>query len=337
MPKTKKPIAVAIIGCGDIAGRYDERKTDSGVFSHAMAYKSVPGIKIASAFDTNAKRLNRFCEYWGVEQKASSFDDIVSGRYDIISVCTPDATHERIVEKILRNGSARYVWVEKPLATSALAAEKLIKLARKREIGLWLTNQRRWEPCHAKMRELIRGGGLGELVHATGYYVKGMTHIGCTLIDTLRYLCGDVGWVRAYPPFNTGSYGADHSLVGALGFVRGGSASIVGCDKEKYIYSIFEIDIMGTHGRIRITSNGDIISIYNVGSYGRYSGFGELRLIKTLKTEMKWSMKYGAEKLIEALVSGRVSDEYAKEGLTDLRVVDAFKRSARRGGVLICL
>lgn len=328
-------LKIAVIGCGDIAGGYDEVKKSDGIFSHAGAYKSLKNTLIEAAFDINNNRLKDFCAYWSVNKACNSLDEILSGSYDIISVCTPDDSHEIILEKIISRGCTRYIWAEKPLTTTVGGAEKILKLAKDKKIGILLSNQRRWEPDHIMAKQKIEKEIIGEVIHATGYYVKGVSHIGCTLIDTLRFLCGEVAWVVSIPPFDSGSYNADYSLHGLLGFRNGATASIVGCDKREYIYSLFEIDIIGSHGRIKIEKNGDLISYFIAGEYSHYPGFRELQLSEEVNTKMKWAMKYGAELILKDLSEGNFSTYFAEEGLKDLYIVDSLKRSAMLGGAKI--
>jgi predicted dehydrogenase len=173
---------------------------------------------------------------------------------------------------------------------------------------------------------------IGEVIHVTGYYVKGITHIGCTAVDTIRFLCGEVMWVSALPPFQVGSSGTDPSLRGVLGLKNGTTAIVIGCDLREYVYSLFEIDIVGTHGRVKIEDNGDIIRTYTMKNYNHYVGFKELTLLKEINTQMQWTMKIGLEMILKNISEGRESTFYAEEGLEDLKVIDAIKRSAEQGG-----
>lgn len=325
-------IKTAIIGCGDIAGGYDEKKTAEGIFSHAGVYRAFSNIEISAAFDTDQQRLSEFCKYWSIPQQCRDLEELVSNKYDIISVCTPDDTHYAVMDRIINKQCTKYIWAEKPLTTSAETAQKVIEKAKEKNIGLWLNNQRRWEPCHLSMAEKIKQGYIGELIQAQGYHVKGTVHIGCTIIDTLRMLCGDIAWVLAYPPFDKGSYGRDKSLRGILGFKTGSTANIVGCDGNNYTYSIFELDIIGTKGRVKIEDNGDCIKVYESKEYRHYPGFQELQLVDEIKTEMNWSVKYCLQSLLDDLSKNSFSTYFAEQGLEDLLVVDALKQSAKEEG-----
>ena len=326
---------VAIIGCGDVAGGYDQRKNGEGVFSHAGSYKSVPGFRLAAAFDPNTDRADEFCQYWGVEKNCQSLDELLQGRYDAVSVCSPDQTHEALLEQVLDAACARYIWAEKPLTTDAKSARRIVARAREMGVGLLLSNQRRWEPVHGAIQGRIASGEFGRLIHATAYYVKGAVHIGCTAVDTIRFLLGEAAWVAAFPPYEVGSYAGDPSHRGIMGMDGGGTAALIGCDPEDYHYSIFELDALFTRGRVRIEENGEKVLIYKVRGDPHHNGFGDLTLAEDLKTEMIWAMGRGAGLIRDDLTAGKCAVALALEGVLDLDVVDALKRSARDGGVKI--
>ncbi len=333
----RKKIRTAIIGCGGIAGGYDEQKKGEGIFSHAGAYTAHTDVEISAAFDVDPGRLSDFCQYWSVGKPCRSLESLLDGDYEIVSVCTPDDTHESVLNKIIDRKAAKYIWTEKPLTLTGPSAGMIIEKARGQGIGLWLSNQRRWEPEHQKICRELNKGLIGEPLHAAVYYVKGITHIGCTAVNTCRFLMGEIAWVRAFPPFHAGSFQNDPSLRALAGFQSGATAVFMGCDKEEYVYSLFELDIVGTHGRIKIGENGDLIRIFSAKAYDHYEGFSELKEIRSIRTEMIWSMKYGFDLLSGCLAEGRVEFDSAEEGRLDLTVIDAVKESARKGGELIRL
>ena len=101
----------------------------------------------------------------------------------------------------------------------------------------------------------------------------------CTIIDTLRFLCGEIEWAQAIPPYEeTGSYGKDYSLSSILGLAGGATASIIGSDHKGYEYSLFELDILATKGRIRIVDSGNKVEIYRPREDPCYAGFKALCL-----------------------------------------------------------
>lgn len=325
-------LKVAIVGCGDVAGGYDEKSNDDGIYTHAKAYQSC-GVPITAAVEPNPERLREFASYWKVQSGYENLLPILEkSKFDIISICTPDPTHFPIIKEILLTCPPKIIWAEKPLATSSKDAYELVNLAREKKVGMRVSYQRRWEPGHAKMRSLISEGKLGEITAATAYYVKGLIHIGTTAIDTIRYLIGEVEDSWLVPPSERvrGSYPNDTSdgIVMRLG--NGCQAVVLGVDGNQYAYSLFEIDILGSKGRIRITNSGDVCEIYEIVQYSHYEGFYELKAKERFETKMKYSMKFGLESILFSLESGKWED--ISEGLNAARNIEIASESRALGG-----
>jgi predicted dehydrogenase len=328
----------AIVGCGDIAGGYDERARTPGVFTHAGAYRARHDqVSLVACAEPDATRRRRFQETWNVDRAYESIDEMLADiDADIISVCSPDQFHADHLSQIIRSGRARVIWAEKPLTTNADHACAIVGLALEAGIGVRLTNQRRWDAAHNELAAGIRRGVLGRVTAVTGFYVKGLTHIGTTMINTLRLLVGEIVQVQALEPFVTGCYPDDSSLSAVLWFDAGVCGTVRGVDGEAYRYSTFEIDIVGTEGRARVLANGDRIEVAAPGVHSHYNGFNELQPVSVRETGMSEAMLVGLDRMLAAFDQGNEADvSEAREGVRDLTIVDAVRRSAAAGGTKI--
>ena len=242
-------LSVAIIGAGNIAGGYDERKTQlSGIYSHAGAYSSHGGFRLDTVFDRDIARAEMFRRSWGVNGCASSLDDILATQHDVISVCTPDDTHFRILREILAARCCRSVFVEKPLADNLAQIDEISRLATESRVRVVVNFQRRFEPAHIELRNSI-AERPGELLSVSGHYMKGLQHIGVTMIDTLIYLCGNPGGVLAFNRVpNQEIQGGTYEFVL---YFPGFTGTVKTTDAERFAYSyhIFEIDLLFRDGR----------------------------------------------------------------------------------------
>ena len=321
MIKNIDSMRAALIGCGQIAGRYDETSRDDGIYSHAGAYRTC-GIKMEAAFDTDFERLEKFSRHWNISRPCRTLEELLQVNYDIVSVCTPDTTHYSVIKTILSSAyPPKIIWAEKPLAMNAAEAKELVDLAQAVGTGMRVSYQRRWDPGHQKIKAWLQDGGLGIPLTAAGYYVKGLIHIGTTVVDTLRFLLGEVSESFLISS-QRGSYPGDLSSSLFLKFPSGCEAVIQGVDGPQYTYSLFEIDILGTQGRIRILDNGDTAEIYEVVECKHYPGFCELKKNQTWKTQMSYAMKYGLEAMIKDLQEGKGQDvSQARNAVRNLQVI----------------
>lgn len=245
-----KKLSVAIVGTGNIAGGYDERKlaTSEGVYSHAGAYLANGNYELKSVYDINAQRANEFCATWKVALSLESLSELYSMKHDVISICTPDNTHFEIVQRILLSKCCSTIFVEKPLALEMTEVEEIIDLASKANINVVVNFQRRNELIHCELRDLIADTS-NALLSVNGHYMKGLRHIGITMIDTLVFLCGYPTSVLAYNRSYNNEV-AEYSYEFIL-YYAGFTINVKTIDSElfEYNYHIFEIDLLFTNKR----------------------------------------------------------------------------------------
>lgn len=270
------PLSVAIIGTGNIAGGYDEKKQggDSGIYTHAGAYAVHDGFELKTVFDLDAARAEDFSRIWTAGRTALSLSEIYGSHHDVISVCSPDHTHFDIVRDILGAGCCRTIFVEKPLAVSTDQIEELIQLAAKNGIHLVVNFQRRNEPLHQEIRKFI-ASHPGILLSATCHYMKGLQHIGVTMIDTLSYLCGYPEAVLAYNRVLNQEVG-DYSYEFVL-YYHGFTVVVktTDADRFRYNYHVFEIDLLLADRRYTLVDISRFVREIPVTSYA-YSGVNVL-------------------------------------------------------------
>lgn len=328
----------AIIGCGDIGGLYDETRKEPGVFSHAGAYKQVERIDLVAAADIDRRRLQEFARFWEVEKVYEDYRDLLQEEnLHLVSVCTPDETHYQVLMDILDLNAPRLIFAEKPLTTSSKTEMEVLRRAEEKGTRIVVDYQRRWEPEHQAVAMEIREGAIGQIQAVSAYYVKGLRHVGCTTVDTLRFLISQIASVVALPPYRVGTFpDKDPSMDAVLFFRREGKAIIQSCDKHGYTYSLFEIDILGSEGRIRILENGDRVIRYRTAPYAHYPGFRELERYDEVATRMPLALTDGVQAIVEIL--DRDLADYTNHGLEsykDSLVLDAISLSQKRGGVPI--
>lgn len=328
-----------IIGCGNIAGGYDENLKEPGVYTHAGGFKKSGKIQIKAAADPDMERLQSFAEYWGVDKIYPSYDELIrEGPYDIVSVCTPDRTHYEIIARIIENKAAKVIFAEKPLTMSLAEANQVIQAADSAGIKIILNSQRRWEPHHIKLRDSLKNGSIGAIQSVCAYYVKGLFHIGCAVVDTIRYLIDDVESVLALPPSNCGSLPDDPTMDCILFLKNGAKAVMLGCDLYGQKYGIFEMDIIGTEGRVKYEDEGHRFYFYEVEEFSHYSNFQELveKPEKETITELNLAVYRVVEYITKLLqTGGKDTTNSASEGLKDILIVESIKRSERNGFQLV--
>jgi predicted dehydrogenase len=303
-------LSVAIIGTGNIAGGYDEKKQggDIGIYTHAGAYAAHGGFELKTVFDLNRERAEDFCHIWKAGRTATDLGEIYGSHHDVISVCSSDHTHFDIVRNILAAGCCRTVFVEKPLATGIGQIEELIRLATQSNIQVVVNFQRRNEPVHREIRDLV-ASRPGEILSVTAHYMKGLQHIGITMIDTLTYLCGYPSAVQAFNRvFNQEA--EDFSYEFIL-YYPGFTIAVKTTDADSFVYNyhIFEIDLLFTDRRLALVDNSQRVREVPVTGYA-YSGVKVLneREAQYRETGYKFSMR-DAVGYVHNITTGKTAHE----------------------------
>ncbi len=99
----------------------------------------------------------------GVKTYADAAALIDDGEVEAVVIATPLATHRPLAEAALNRG--KHVLVEKPLAASRRDADALADLADARGVRLMVDHTFVYTGAVAKIRSLIDGGDLGQLLY----------------------------------------------------------------------------------------------------------------------------------------------------------------------------
>lgn len=267
-----------IIGCGKIGSEYSEDLQIPGINSHAEAFSLSPDIELVGICDTDDTKLHKCQERWGVRSAYSNYQNMIrETNPDIISVCTPDSSHFQIITSILKESTTRSIIIEKPLATTVKEARKIISIAQKKNVLLVVNYTRRYAKNHTFIRDLIKiKKSIGKIQTISGFYSKGILHNGTHWIDMARFLIGEITSVRGINTRNEKEN--DPTLDAYFNFESGICGFLHGCDEKAF--SIFEMDIVGTLGRIRILDQGNTVEYYHIVDDPIYSGYRALQLEK---------------------------------------------------------
>jgi predicted dehydrogenase len=320
----------ALVGCGKIGSEFAEDPLMSGdVFTHAEAYVQCSDTELVAVCDTNPHRLRQCGERWNVSHRYQSLSEMLkSEQLDIVSVCTPDATHYEILRALLTSRlTIKAILCEKPFVTSVAEAEEVLRLAAQRDVELVVVFLRRYAENMRKLKAFLDQRKLGTIQAINGWYTKGTLHNGSHWLDLLRFLFGEIEWVEATNALSED--GPDPTLDLLLGLTRGGMASLRACRAEHF--TIFEMDIMMTQGRIQLLDSGYNIVLSRVQPSTRYSGYSELHHIPATFGDRRSVMLHAVEDLITSLESGEPPASNARSALRTLRVSLAAQQAAQTG------
>lgn len=112
----------------------------------------------------------------------STLDEAAATAPEVISVATPDESHQAILESVA-TWHPRAVFCEKPLSTSSQGVERLVGLYESAGIPLAVNFTRRYLPEVQRLTAELREGRWGPPLAATVSYTRGLQHNGVHFLD----------------------------------------------------------------------------------------------------------------------------------------------------------
>ena len=329
MPTEK--LKAAVIGCGYIGVGKDSTHSEVGIFSHAAALFASPHTELVALGDCNPNVLNEAAMRFGVNNVFTDIKSMLAVTApEFVSIATPDQTHADIASVILDCPSVKLILLEKPIATNAREGANLIKKAAEQDVLLAVNFSRRYATKFQSLRREISNGLLGKLQTVVGFYGKGILHNGSHWIDLLRLLTGEeILKVRAI-------HHADQKLTDptpdvSFGLSSGLSANLFGCKESAY--SIFEMDLIGTAGRLQISNGGQNFEFYTPQPSLHYPDYSTLQAsISPIIGDMKDLILHAVNNLVLAYEQKVELISPGSEALVPVFTVEAILRSLSKGG-----
>jgi predicted dehydrogenase len=194
-------IGVAIVGSSGHAAR---------VVAPTIA--GTDGARVAGVLGSSQERGRQLAEQHGGSRAYAGWDEMLADpEIEAVWIAGPNHLHAEFASRCVRAG--RHVMLEKPMATTAADAQRLVELTREQDVQLAVGFQHRFRPSHRWLRDALRDGIVGDvrLVRVQRFwpfpYYEGMAQdtwrmspdasggwvindIGAHLIDLATWLLG---------------------------------------------------------------------------------------------------------------------------------------------------
>jgi predicted dehydrogenase len=170
---------------------------------------------------------------------------------------------------------------------------------------------------------------MGNIQKVVVYYTKGICHNGSHAVDLLVDWFGLADDMQVFGSHI--DFAADDATVDARLLMRGVPIYLVGMDAREY--SIFEIDILGALGRVRID-----VSARQVKWFWRYpdSVYKDYKVLKPgsrsdsiLELDPSSAMGGALTEIIEAISTGKEVRSNGRTALATLKVCYELARKAK--------
>ncbi len=304
--------SLLIIGCGAIAGGYDQDDIDGpNILTHAKAFKSHTGFDLAGCLDTDLKTAQNFADIWGVDKAYESLEQAMRDRnFDIVSVCTPAPSHEIYLRK-LQNYNVRLIFCEKPIADNLKAAREIAAFY---PDNMAVNYIRRFDPEIRQIVKNIQDNKYGCFIAGKAHYNKGLYNNGSHMTDLIHMLLGPVT-VKAASEIIYDFWPDDPTISARLETVNGGQIDLIGSDMRTGM--IFDLELIFDQAIISLTDFSQTIAVKpKVGSE------------KIIKRTQNREMFNAASNIYDHLTRGAALQSKAGNGLLALETCDHIRRMA---------
>lgn len=250
---SSKRYTAAIIGAGRIGASFDTPKSKH-ILTHAHAIQKNPRLTLVGIVDQNATQGKKEARKWHAHYFPTIEALYQAERPDIIVVATPDHTHMHILAQLAKY-KPRLIICEKPVITQKSDIAKLQKMRLPPTI---VNYSRRFDPTVVRLATEIKKGTWGTISAARGIYTGSLLHNGSHLVDLARYLVGAV----------------------ELELTQGDARA----------YSVFELDILASRGRLRFVNGGRQLLIERPQPDPLYRGFKTLGKAHIVHTDIQHAL-----------------------------------------------
>ncbi len=263
-----KRYAAAVVGLGQVGLLFDDDLKRKGVWTHFRAYEYCRArFDLVAACDPDPlRRAKAQARLPSIRCYADIEDMLRAETLDVVSLCTPPDLHPSQIETFA--GRVRAILCEKPLGGQSAKARAIVSACEQSGTLLVVNYYKRFDGCVPTVAEMIRSGALGSIRSATALYAGPLEAVGSHALDLLSFLIGPLTLKYA------AKTGEDRHLA-VLSFGAEGVATLQQTGPREEL--IFEIDIIGSAGRIRILDNCDRLEYGVFRPSDRYSGYQELR------------------------------------------------------------
>ncbi len=128
-------------------------------------FDNLPDCQVTTVCDRDAKRLQSVCKGFPEVHATTDAGEVFDSDIDAVVIATPAKSHFRLARQALESGL--HTFVEKPLATTSGECEKLIEIADRKGVVLFVGHVFLYSAPVMKLKELVNNGDLGDL-----YYIS---------------------------------------------------------------------------------------------------------------------------------------------------------------------
>jgi predicted dehydrogenase len=162
-----KKYRVAVIGAGAIG------------LTHIQGFQQSPHADVVAVAEKSPDRGQEAVQKFGVPDLHENYKDVLRRKdIDVVSIALPNYLHASVAIESLQAG--KHVMLDKPMATNAKDAAKILVAAKKAKKVFMVGQNMRFRPDTQTLKEAVQNGTLGHVHHLQAYWLRrsGIPRIG---------------------------------------------------------------------------------------------------------------------------------------------------------------
>jgi predicted dehydrogenase len=292
--------SVLIIGCGNIAGGYDEQQPmDSLPLAHAKAYINHGRFNLTACIEPDTTKRIAFQNRWNVTNGFANFHDIDKQAFsvDVISICSPTSSHANDLQQAL-SLNPKLIFCEKPVTSSLRETKRIVSECSNNNVLLAVNYSRRWSPQVIQVKSELESGKWGEIRSISAIYNKGILNNGSHMVDLLSFLFGPLRLTavgQILDDFSFDDPTVDATLISNQGFPIHLNVA------HAKDYALFEMQVVTQKGMICMEDGGSRWRFRQVLPSNKLHGYHFLNTGEWLEPKGSFALTGAVSNLYKAL------------------------------------
>jgi predicted dehydrogenase len=322
----ENPLKVLIIGCGNIAGKFDMSNTSNTYAqTHAGAYFKNINFTLSACVEPAQSCREEFMEFWKIDKGFATLSEAINSgiEFDVISICSPTDQHEDDILLAIKL-IPKIIFCEKPIAPSLNSSKAVALACENSNILLAVNYSRRWDPVLDDFSKALIDGDFGVLRSVVGIYNKGVLNNGSHLIDLLQLLLGDLT-ISSIGQVTHDYLDEDPSISASLLTKNGVPINLITGNASDY--SLFEVQFVFEKAMVIMQDGGARWHIRKRIESERYSGYHALDSGESSVGGYAMAMENAIENIHNYINGDRRMLSTAKNSLKAQSLCEGLKKS----------
>jgi predicted dehydrogenase len=262
-----------LIGLGGIGYKYDRYIARQDiVYTHAKALARDERFKLMCAVDVDESLRLEFSDKYDIPAFSSIEEGLSYEReFDLVVIATPTSTHFEIIDSLLNASCTKTILLEKPIADTYKASERIVTRCKNNDIPLFVNYIRRSEPSTRKVKRILDNNWANQKIKGICWYTKGWMHNASHFFNLLEY------WLGECKTGNTLGTASDiNGFIDVDAYVEFERGIVVFLAAWESAYSYYSIELMSPMGKISYLDGGESVFIQEVKAEHELEGYKAL-------------------------------------------------------------